>query len=336
MIEREELDLRALRYFVAVAEELSFTRAAARCLIAQQALSRHIQALERRLGVALFIRSTRRVSLTPEGEAMLDRARQLLALHDLLLRDMSAPRRPLVADLLIAGPRSALRVIERAMALSPHLEVRRRYGGGMGTALSRLLTGEIDLAFGRAQGLGQDLPAGIESRLARLAPIGLLLPETHPLAVQAEVPMAHMNGLEIDAGIDTRGTPEWVDFARQLTAQFGVRPTAPHEPAEGLEDTAVHLREQGLPILSEADFQQVEGGVMRPLVSPIPLYPWSVVYRRGGHGGIDAILEAVDLLAASDGWLDRPEGAWLPEPEVGQAVVPADASRAGPRHPRPG
>jgi DNA-binding transcriptional LysR family regulator len=63
-----ELDVRLLRYFVALAEELHFTRAANRLFVAQQALSRDIRRLEERLGVPLFGRTTRRVTLTPAGE----------------------------------------------------------------------------------------------------------------------------------------------------------------------------------------------------------------------------------------------------------------------------
>src|SRR6188472_2189269 len=79
-----ELEIRSLRYFVAAAEELNFTRAAARLFVAQQALSREIQRLEARLGSRLFVRTTRRVTLTVEGERLLDLARDLVARHDAL------------------------------------------------------------------------------------------------------------------------------------------------------------------------------------------------------------------------------------------------------------
>ena len=73
------VELRQLRYFVAVAEELHFGRAAERLHMSQSPLSRAIRELERELGLVLFVRTTRRVELTPSGTALLERARRALA-----------------------------------------------------------------------------------------------------------------------------------------------------------------------------------------------------------------------------------------------------------------
>src|SRR5215216_234579 len=75
----EAIELRHLRSFVAVAEELNFSRAATRLYLSQPALSRQIRALERLVGCELLRRSTHRVELTVAGNALLDRARKLLA-----------------------------------------------------------------------------------------------------------------------------------------------------------------------------------------------------------------------------------------------------------------
>src|ERR1700761_9287 len=85
-----DLDLRKLRYFVAVAEELHFGRAADRLHIAQPVLSRQIRVLEGELGTELFLRDRRGTVLTPAGEQLVDEARLLLAHADALLRRVRA------------------------------------------------------------------------------------------------------------------------------------------------------------------------------------------------------------------------------------------------------
>jgi DNA-binding transcriptional LysR family regulator len=145
-----ELDLRLLRSFVAVAEELHFTRAAARLYVAQQALSRDIRRLERQLGVRLFTRTTRRVALTADGERLLARARELLALHDQTIQELHGADggRPLLVDLLAEGHTPA-RVLRAARERAPGAELVARFGGGLGAALEPLLAGRLDVAFGR-------------------------------------------------------------------------------------------------------------------------------------------------------------------------------------------
>ena len=312
-----ELDLRALRYFVAAAEELHFTRAAARLFIAQQALSRDIARLERELGTQLFTRTTRRVALTPAGERLLVRARELLALHDATWRELRPAARTYVADLLSEGRRTGLTVLEAARDAAPDIDFRGIYGGGMAKTVSRLLAGEIDVGFGRADWAGRRQNAALEAELIRFEPLAVLLPDDHALAEMDEVPLAALEGLEIDVNIEDPASPEWTDLARQMLALANARPVAAHPTAIGVAEASLHLRRQGLPILTGADMAAIPGGVVRAIVDPTVLFPWSIVCRRGSEvePGVAALLEAARSTSRAERWLDRADDAWLPAPE---------------------
>ena len=144
----------------------------------------------------------------------------------------------------------------------------------------------------------------------------MLLPATHPLASMAAVPVGALAGSEIDVNPADPEAPEWSDLVAQFLELSGARATAPHLPAVGLENQADHLVRQGIPILTGIDHVDVTGGVLRPLVDPVPMFPWSIVWRRGiDAGALRAITTASAALAAERGWLTLPEGAWLPEPE---------------------
>ena len=312
-----ELDLRLMRHFVAVAEELHFTRAAARLYVAQQALSRDIGRLERQLGVRLFTRTTRRVALTTEGERLLVRARELLSLHDQTLEEVNAHGRPLLVDLLAEG-HTPTRVLHAARQHVPHTELIARFHGGLSAALHRLLAGGLDVAFGRSEGLGQPFPTQqLTRRLVRLEPLALLLPAEHPLATLDAVPLAALRGTQVDISAGNEQAPEWVDLGMRLLAAFGAEPSPPHPHAEGLEETVWHLHAEGLPILTLLERPAVPGVVVRPLTEPVPLYPWTMVFHRDlRHPGLDALQASADELARRERWLELPPGPWLPEPDT--------------------
>jgi DNA-binding transcriptional LysR family regulator len=312
-----ELDVRLLRHFVAVAEELHFTRAAARLYLAQQALSRDIRRLEQQLGVRLLTRTTRRVALTPEGERLLPRARELLALHDQTVQELGDHDHPLLVDLLAEG-HTPVRVLRAARQRAPRTELVARFHGGFGAALELLLAGRLDVAFGRSEGLGRPFPTQqLARRLVRLEPLALLLPEEHSLAGLDAVPLAALRGTQVDVSAGNEHAPEWVDLGVRLLVAFGAEPSPPHLHAAGLEETVQHLRDHGRPILTLVERSLAPGVAVRPLTEPVALYPWTMVYRRElRHPGLDALHASIDELARSGRRLELPPGAWIPEPDA--------------------
>jgi DNA-binding transcriptional LysR family regulator len=157
----EKIELRHLRYFVAVAEELHFGRAAARVGIAQPPLSLQIQRLEAELDVALFERSSRRVRLTPAGKVLLADARHLLA--DVAAAADSARRaaRGETGSLTVAFAASVMflalpRIIRRFRSDFPgvRLELREL---PTGSQIPALRTGELDIGFLREPPHDDDL-----------------------------------------------------------------------------------------------------------------------------------------------------------------------------------
>jgi DNA-binding transcriptional LysR family regulator len=311
-----ELDLRLLRSFVAVAEELHFTRAANRLFVAQQALSRDIRRLELQIGAPLFARSTRQVTLTAEGERLLVHARSMLALNDAALGELRGATRPLLVD-VIGEALTPTRIVETARMAAPQFEFTMRFGGGMGAALPQLLAGRLDVAFGRTDGLGRSFPPELTRRLIRYEPMALLIPYGHPLASLTDVPCAKLRGFEFDASSGNDDAPEWVDLAVSLLEAFGGRPSPAHPHVVGPNETARHLRSHGLPILTMSESPAVAGAVTRRLVEPVPGYAWALVCRRDAtHPALATLRSVATELAGKEKWQTKPDGLWLPSGEA--------------------
>ncbi|NEA61699.1 LysR family transcriptional regulator [Streptomyces sp. SID12488] len=308
----KHLDPRLLRAFVAVAEELHFTRAAARLYLAQQALSRDIRRLERELGADLFVRSTRRVTLSADGERLLPYARRVLAAHDELLA-VFGEARPLLVDLNSPGLSTGRRVLHLARELAPEYELMARFESGLAFAAAELLAGRLDASFGRFAGLDPVLRAQLDQQLVRYEPMAVVLPEDHRLAALPEVPLAALAGEAVYAGAGNPRTPEWTDLARQLFAGRGIEIAPPAPLAVGDEEFQRIMAKMRTPVLAVVDFPALPRTVVRPLVDPVPLSPVSLVWRRGlEHPGINSLRRAAARLAAEEGWLRRPVGGWIP------------------------
>lgn len=308
---RGDLDIRLLRNFVAVAEELHFSRAAQRLFIAQQALSRDIRRLEERAGTALFVRSTRRVELTEAGHRLLDRARELIALHDETVQALRDESRPVTVDVVGSELTPAL-VLAEARQRAPDVEFFARYHTGI-ASVPLLLSGELDVTFGRSP----DLPSQLNRHVVRLEPLAVLVPHRHPLADQEEIPLRSMSGPDrpcIHSGDQV--TPGWEDAMHQLLESDQIEPDQFHPQVQGQDELAHHVRERNAPILTVASQPSVPGAVLRPVVDPVPYFPWAMIWRpEVDPPAIQALLEAITTLSEANNWLAAPRQAWLPQPE---------------------
>lgn len=145
-----DIELRHLRSFVAVAEELNFTRAAKRLFIAQQALSTQIRQLEDRIGAKLLDRTTRSVSLTAAGEVLLAQARLLLAEADTVVaatRAAGVERRTLTIGFVAAVNHPEMsHALDRFAERHPDVEVMIHFGDQLDPT-GGLHDGAVDVAF---------------------------------------------------------------------------------------------------------------------------------------------------------------------------------------------
>ncbi|MEU6549004.1 LysR family transcriptional regulator [Streptomyces sp. NPDC046915] len=189
------MELQQMRYVVAVAETNSFTRAAERCLVVQSALSHQIARLERELGARLFERTSRRVRLTPAGEAFLPAARQCLDAAERAVAEVAAAVGE-VRGRLAVGLIPTLTAVDIPGALRdfrreyPHVRISLRVGASDDLA-EQVREGALDVAF---LGLPTTArPEGVAVReLARDRLVVVVAPD-HPLADEPAVDLRRLS-----------------------------------------------------------------------------------------------------------------------------------------------
>lgn len=310
----QDLDIRLLRYYVVVAEELHFSRAAQRLFIAQQALSRDIQRLENNLGMSLIKRTTRRVSLTSAGRKLLGRAREIVALHDLALQELANENSPLTVDVVGQGLTPTL-ILRRARQLAPESEFFARFLTGAEEATPLLLSGDLDVTFGR----NPKLPSSLHQQIIRYERLSVLLPSTHPLAELAEISLETLRGQGLCFRAGDQATQGWEHTALQLLAGLGIDAIDAHPHVQGVDELAQHLHSRNAPILTLSTQPEIPGGVYRPLIDPVALFPWTMIWRRSADSdAVATLLQAAKEVGAESDWLIVPQGAWLPQPERDQ------------------
>ncbi|MFG2597417.1 LysR family transcriptional regulator [Streptomyces sp. NPDC048462] len=234
-----DLETREIEYFVAVAEELHFGRAATRLSIAQPALSKAVQRVESRLGVQLLVRSSRRVSLTPAGEALLHHGRHAL---NAVSATAQAARRAGVAEAhlrLVIKPGGDANLLSGILAAYARLPDARRVDvlfGGATDRADHVRDGRADLALLYAP--FDDL-TGLDHRTLFVEGRVAILPREHRLAARDELRMADLEGETLPRwkGVPDGGSgPEIVDVAQMtqmimLGRTIAVLPRSSVEPA---------------------------------------------------------------------------------------------------------
>lgn len=229
------MELRQLRYFVTVAEELHFGRAAERLHIAQPAVSQQVRRLERELKVELLDRSPRRVRLTEAGLRFLPAARAVLAAADQArasVAELAGGRAEVFRLGTVTGLGERLDgVLDGFAAKAPALQVEL-VALPVHERLAHVADGRLDAAFVRS-------PAGDSPDLDFLPawddPLVVALPARHPLAAQDEVRLADLAPVPLRL-TERRNHPALVDLVLSSCQQAGFEPV-PAPTSTTLQDT---------------------------------------------------------------------------------------------------
>ncbi|KXF75964.1 hypothetical protein ATN84_17300 [Paramesorhizobium deserti] len=189
------MELRMLRQFIAVAEELHFRRAAARLGMAQPPLSQSIQKLETRMGVELFDRSSRRIRLTEAGLVFFDEARKAVAQADLAVEAAQRAARGLVGSLRITYVGAAIydflpRLLRVYRTRFPDVDIHLQERPTM-RQVRALQQGEADVGFARPPVAGAD---DLRYLSVLTEPLVVALPEDHPAAARPVLTLSDLAG----------------------------------------------------------------------------------------------------------------------------------------------
>ena len=259
------MELRHLRYFVAVAEEQHIGRAAARLHISQPPLTRQIRQLETELGATLFRRTPRGMELTDAGRVFLDDARNVLELTEQASERAQRAGQGALGrvDVALFGTAifGAIPVLLRAYRRD-HPDVRIvLHNMTKQEQLEALGQRRINLAFNR---LMQPVP-GIVSEVLLAEPLFVATPSDHPLAARTAIPITALEGEPLVL-YPTGLRPSFIDRTRELCTNAGFTPNVVAEVAEGVHGIALVATGGGLAFVPRsATNLRVPGVTYRPL-----------------------------------------------------------------------
>jgi DNA-binding transcriptional LysR family regulator len=226
----DEIEVRELRYFLAVAQELNFTRAAARLGIAQPPLSAAIAKLERKIGVPLFERSSRRVALTAAGTVLLEQGRVALESFGAALertrRTGTHPHRLTVA-VKAGGGTDLLRSIVHRCADDPAIPEVHVLFGHYGEQSAALRGATADVALLRVPFDAR----GLDTEVLLVEPRVVALAANHPLAGRRELHRADLAGQPM---------PRWEPHDDTVAAYWAAQAADPAGPSPSPRAAGAH------------------------------------------------------------------------------------------------
>lgn len=264
------MELRHLRYFITVAEELSFSKAALKLHTAQPSLSQQIKDLEDDIGVQLFHRTKRKVELTEEGLVFLEQARLTLTQADkaiTMARQVAAAK---VQYLKIGFvPSAEIRIfpyiLPRLRVKLPKLQIRT-LNLKESDQIAELKKGDLDIIF-----INQEFQNEVfASQLILKEPLVFMLPKQHPLAQLTEIPVEQLNGLAITVLSQKLSQPLFdtiTQYIEQRQIQFQTISEA-NSIAESIQ--AVHSGQSCAILPSYMQALATDQMVIRPLSHALP------------------------------------------------------------------
>jgi len=290
------VNLRDLRYLVALADERHFGKAAERCYVSQPTLSAQIRKLEEYLGVPLVERQPKRISITPAGEKIVERARRLLQEADAIVELAKSDRDPLAGTLKVAliptvGPYLLPHVVRRLKRALPKLKLLL-YEYQTAPLLEKLHDGEIDMGI-----LALPVPMdGLDAAELYSEPFMLAVPADHPFAERERVTTQDLHGeplLLLEDGHCLR------DQALEVCSRVGAQESQDYR-ATSLETLRQMVAAgHGVTLLPELAAASPVGSArglrIKPFVKPAPARTIGAVWRKSTTRGpaIEAIANAI-------------------------------------------
>ena len=219
------MELRHLRYFITVAEELNFSKAALKLYTAQPSLSQQIKDLEEDVGVKLLHRTKRKVELTEEGAVFLEQARLTLAQADkavAMARQVSQAKQQMlrIGFVPVAEMKIFPYVLPNLRVQNPDLKIEL-LSINNNDQMKAIKKGELDITFTRHNFNSDE----IESQFVLREPLIFILPKDHPLAKYERIPVKALNGIDfiIPAAEQSQNLHDMIlNFAKTNGIEFNI------------------------------------------------------------------------------------------------------------------